>query len=175
VWPKTRNDGIATPVFADGLVWLATGQDPENGEGVGHMYAIDPTKLGDITETGRVWHYGKIRRSISTAAVADGLVYISDFSGFLHCLDAKTGMPYWTFDMLAAVWGSPLVADGKVYLGDEDGDVIVLQAGKEMKKLAEINMGSSVYGTPVPANGVLYIMHRSTLFAIANTAQGPRE
>ena len=43
--------------------------------------------------------------------------------------------------MLAAVWGSPLVADGKVYLGDEDGDVVVLQAGKELKKIAEINMG----------------------------------
>ena len=173
VWPKTRNDGIATPVFADGRVFLATGQDPENGEGVGHLYAIDPAKTGDVTETGRVWHYDKIRRSISTAAVAEGLLFISDFSGFLHCIDAKTGAPYWTFDSLAAVWGSPLVADGRVYLGDEDGDVVVLQAAKQMKKLAEINMGSSVYGTPVAANGVLYVMHRSTLFAIVATNPGP--
>ncbi len=73
------------------------------------MYAIDPRKRGDITETGRVWQYDEIRRSISTAAIADGLVYISDFSGFLHCVDAATGAPHWTFDMLAAVWGSPLV------------------------------------------------------------------
>jgi len=167
VWPKTRNDGIATPVFHDGRVYLAVGQDPENGEGVGHFYSIDPAGRGDITESGRVWHYEKIRRSISSAAVADGLVYISDFSGFLHCLDVASGKPYWTFDVLAAVWGSPLVADGKVYLGDEDGDVIVLQAGKELKKIAEMNMGSSVYSTPVPANGVLYIMNRSELFAIA--------
>ena len=129
-------------------------------------------KRGDITGTGAVWHYGKIRRSISTAAVADGLVFISDFSGFLHCLDAATGKPHWTFDTLAAVWGSPLVADGKVFLGDEDGDVVVLQAGKEMKKLAEVNMGNSVYGTPVPANGVLFIMTRSDLFAIASGAAG---
>jgi len=175
VWPKTRNDGIATPVFYDGKVFLATGQDPESGEGVGHMYCIDPTKKGDITDTGRIWHYEKIRRSISTAAIADGLVYIPDFSGFLHCLDLKSGKPYWTFDMLAAVWGSPLAADGKVYLGDEDGDVVVLQAGKELKKIAEINMGSAVYSTPVPANGVLYIMNRSELYAIANTDAGPKE
>ncbi|MBZ5496287.1 MAG: PQQ-binding-like beta-propeller repeat protein [Acidobacteriia bacterium] len=168
VWPKTRNDGIATPVFYEGKVFLAVGQDPESGEGVGHMYCIDPTRRGDITESGRIWHYDKIRRSISTAAIADGLVYISDFSGFLHCLDLRSGNPYWTFDALAAVWGSPLAADGKVYLGDEDGDVVVLQAGKVMKKIAEINMGSSVYSTPVPANGVLYIMTRSTLYAIAN-------
>ena len=167
VWPKTRNYGVATPVFAGGRVYMAVGQDPENGEGIGHLYAIDPTKSGDITESGRVWQFDKIRRSISTAAVANGLLYISDFSGFLHCLDATTGAPYWTFDALAAVWGSPLVADGKVYLGDEDGDVIVLEAGKTMKTLAEPNMGMAVYGTPVPANGVLYIMNRSKLYAIA--------
>jgi len=167
VWPKTRNDGIATPVFHSGKVFMAVGQDPESGEGIGHLYCIDASKIGDITETGRVWQYDKIRRSISTAAVANDLLFIADFSGFLHCLDAVTGKPYWSFDALAAVWGSPLVADGKVYLGDEDGDVIVLQAGREMKKLAEINMGSAVYSAPVPANGALYITNRSQLFAIA--------
>jgi outer membrane protein assembly factor BamB len=172
VWPKTRNDGIATPVFHGGRVYMAVGQDPESGEGVGHLYCIDPTKTGDITGTGRVWHYDKIRRSISTAAISDGLLYIADFSGFLHCLDAATGAPYWTFDMLAAVWGSPLVADGKVFLGDEDGDVIVLQAGKTMKKLAEMNVGNAVYSTPVAANGVLYVMSRSRLFAVAAAANG---
>ncbi len=175
VWPKTRNDGIATPVYVDGMVLLSVGQDPESGEGIGHLYAIDPAKAGDITETGRLWQYDKIRRSISTAAVADGLVYISDFSGFLHCLDAKTGKPYWTYDMLAAVWGSPLVAGGKVYLGDEDGDVAVLQAGKELKKIAENNMANAVYGTPVPANGVLFVMTRSTLFALAASGPGAGE
>jgi outer membrane protein assembly factor BamB len=170
VWPKTRNDGLATPVFHDGRVYMAVGQDPENGEGVGHLYCIDPTKTGDITGSGRVWHFDKIRRSISTVAVADGLLYAADFSGFLHCLDAATGAPQWEFDMLAAVWGSPFVADGKVYLGDEDGDVVVLQAGRALKKMAEINMGSAVYSTPVPANGVLYIMNTSRLFAIAAAA-----
>jgi outer membrane protein assembly factor BamB len=174
VWPKTRNDGLATPVFHGGRVYMAVGQDPENGEGIGHLYCIDPTKTGDITESGRVWHFDRIRRSISTVAIADGLLYAADFSGFLHCLDAGTGTPHWEFDMLAAVWGSPLVVDGKVYLGDEDGDVVVLQAGKTLKKLAEINMGSAVYATPVPANGVLYIMNTSQVFAIAAAAGEPR-
>jgi hypothetical protein len=45
----------------------------------------------------------------------------------------------------------------------------VLQTGRELKKIAEMNMGSSVYSTPVPANGVLFIMTRSELYAIANT------
>jgi outer membrane protein assembly factor BamB len=73
--------------------------------------------------------------------------------------------------MLAAVWGSPLVADGKVYLGDEDGDVVVLQAGKLLKVLGEMTMGSSVYSTPVPADGVLYIANRNQLYALAEAKQ----
>jgi outer membrane protein assembly factor BamB len=167
VWPRTRNELIATPVIYQDRVYIANGQDPEHGEGVGHLYAIDPTRRGIITESGRVWHYDKIRRSISTAAIADGLLYVSDFSGFLHCVDAKTGEPYWTYDTLAAVWGSPLVVDGKVYLGDEDGDVVILQHGKEKKLLAEINMGSAVYATPVPANGALILNNRNQLFSLA--------
>ncbi len=167
VWPKTRNEVISTPVIANGVVYIANGQDPEHGEGVGHLYAIDATKRGDITQSGRLWHYDKIRRSISTGALFDGILYYADFSGFLHALDAKTGTPYWTHDMLAAVWGSPMVINGNVYLGDEDGDVVVLKAGKEKKLIAEMNMGSSVYSTPIPANGALYIMNRNQLFALA--------
>ena len=66
------------------------------------------------------------------------------------------------------MWASPILIDGKVYLGDEDGDIVVMAHGKEKKLLAEMNMGSAVYGTIVPANGVLFINNRSQLFAIAN-------
>lgn len=167
VWPKTRNEVISTPIIYNNRVYIANGQDPEHGEGPGHLYAIDATKRGDITESGRVWHYDKLRRSISTGALKDGILYYADFSGFLHAIDAETGKNYWTYDMLAAMWGSPMIIDDKIYLGDEDGDVVVLQTGKEMKLIAEMNMGSSVYCTPVPANGVLYIANRNELYAIA--------
>jgi hypothetical protein len=139
---------------------------------VGHAYAIDATKRGDITQTGRLWHYDKIRRTISTPAIADGLIYWPDFSGFLHCLDAKTGQAYWTHDMFAAIWGSPLLADGKLYLGDEDGDIVIMQPGKTLKVLGEMNMGSSVYSSPVPANGTLFISNRNQLYALKAGASG---
>jgi outer membrane protein assembly factor BamB len=167
VWPKTRNEIISTAVVHDGLVYIANGQDPEHGEGIGHLYAIDGSKRGDITHSGRVWHFDGIRRSISTPAILDGIVYYPDYSGFLHALDARTGEPLWTHDMFASVWGSPLVAEGRVYLGDEDGDVVILQAGRVKKVLGEMSMGSSVYSTPVPARGVLYIADRSHLYALA--------
>lgn len=166
VWPKTRNEVISTPIIKDGIVYICNGQDPEHGEGPGHLYAIDGTKRGDITKTGLIWHFDKIRRSISTGALHDGLLYYADFSGFLHCLDAKTGQELWNHDMLAAVWGSTIVVDGKVYLGDEDGDVSVLAAGRTKKLLFETNMGSSIYSTPVPANGSMYIVNRNQLIAV---------
>ena len=62
VWPRTRNELIATPVIYKERVYIGNGQDPEHGEGVGHFYAIDATKRGDITQTGRLWHFDKIRR-----------------------------------------------------------------------------------------------------------------
>ena len=168
VWPKTRNEVIAHAgdLRGQGLHRQRPGSR-STAKASATSTAIDATKRGDITQTGRVWQFDKIRRSISTASIADGLLYIPDFSGFLHCLDAKTGQEYWTHDMFAAVWGSTLVVDGKVYLGDEDGDVVVLQAGKEKKVLAEMNMGSAVYATPVPAHGTLFLNNRNQLFALS--------
>ncbi len=170
VWPDDRNELISTAVIYDDIVYIANGQDPEHGEGEGHLYALDATQRGDITEGGVIWHYGDIRRSISTAAINDGLIYYPDFSGFFHCLDAKTGEVVWIHDLFAAVWGSALVADGKVYIGDEDGDITVLREGRELEVLAEMNMRSSVYSTAVPANGALFIANRNQLFKIREHA-----
>ena len=166
-WPKTRNEIIATPVIWQNKVYIANGQDPESGAGPGHVYAIDATKRGDITVTGRIWRYDGIKRSMSTAAIANGLVFIADTTGYLHCLDVNTGKPYWTHDLLAAVWGSPMAIGGKVYLGDEDGDVAILEASKEKKLVSEPSLGSSVYSTAVPAHGTLFLANRNQLFAIA--------
>jgi outer membrane protein assembly factor BamB len=167
VWPKTRNELIGTPVIVGDRVFIGNGQDPEHGEGIGNFYAIDATKRGDITQSGKVWQFSNIRRTVSTAAVQDGLLYISDFSGFLYCLDAETGKEIWKHDLLSAVWGSPMVADGKVYLGDEDGDIVVLAHGREKKVLAEINMGGPVYGTVTPVNGALFLNTQNRLFAVS--------
>ncbi len=165
----TRNNIISTPVVYEDKVFVAVGQDPEHGEGVGHLWCIDASQTGDITETAGIWHFGdeQFNRTMSTVAIADGLLYISDLGGFLYCLDVNTGDPYWTHDTFAAIWGSPYVVDGKVYLGDEDGDVVILKAGKTKQVLFETNMDSAVYTTPVAKNGVLYIVTRNMLIAIS--------
>ena len=68
---------------------------------------------------------------------------------------------------MAAVWGSPYVVGDRVLIGDEDGDITVLHAGRTKEVLTEVNMGNTVYSTPVLANGTLYIMTRSHIYAIA--------
>ena len=133
-----------------------------------HDHGIKIFFAGDVTETGRIWHFGDkdFGRTMSTVAIADGLLYASDLSGFLYCLDVTNGKQHWKYDVLAAVWGSPYIVDGKVMLGDEDGELAVLEHSKTMKELAVNDMGNSLYTTPVAANGVLYITNRKTLFAI---------
>ncbi len=211
----TRNNIIATPVIYDGLVYVAVGQDPEHGEGIGHLWCINPNKRGDVSpqmavkaddnsqkipprrlqaaiveqgeavidnpNSAALWHYStfdqnndgeldfeeEMHRSCGTVAIKDDLLYIADFSGLFHCLHAKTGKVNWTYDMLAAAWGSPLIVDGHVFIGDEDGDVCVFELSAEPHEpIEEINMGNSVYSTPVVANGVLYICNRTHVFAI---------
>ena len=163
-------------MIQDGIVYISVGQDPEHGEGPGHLYAIDAAKRGDITRTGAVWHNVEVQRSMSTVAVHDGVLYFCDLTGIFRAVDAGTGKTLWTHDMLAAVWSSPYVVDGKVLLGDEDGEVVVFEAGREKKVLFEANMENSVYTTPVAANGVLYISNRTKLFAIQEGAKSdPRE
>ena len=221
----TRNELIATPVIYDGMIYVAVGQDPEHGEGVGHLWCIDPNKRGDVSPTlaqdkngkpvearrlqavedekgdkvvlnpnsAAVFRYSKVdrdgngkidfeetmHRTIGTCVIKNNLIYLADYSGLFHCVDAKELDPktknedgtfspkaYWTYDMFAASWGSPLIVEDKVYLGDEDGDIIIFALSKEQKKLGEISMGNAVYSTPVVANDTLYIANKSTLYAI---------
>ena len=165
----------ATPVFYKNRVYVATGQDPEHGEGVGHLVCLDATKTGDITKTGILWEYKGIKRSISSVSIdpKTGLLFIGDFSGFVHCLDAETGKLHWVYDMKAHMWGSTMVADGKVYVGDEDGDFVILAAkgGDKPEVLSETNLGAPVFSTPIVANGVMYIASQTHLFAIGANAK----
>ena len=130
-----------------------------------------------------------MHRSCGTVAIKNDLLFISDFSGLFHCLNALTGELNWTYDMLAAAWGSPLIVEDKVFIGDEDGDVSVFKLSADPKQAMKdldgdpvpinadengdvVNMGNSVYSTPIVANNVLYIANKTHLFAIAAGAGG---
>jgi outer membrane protein assembly factor BamB len=167
--PETTFNLVAAPVFADGRVYIAVGE-PEASSGPGALRCIDARKTGDVTATAEIWRVGgeEFNDSISMAVVHDGLVYAADTPGFLNCFDATTGQRLWVHDLKANVWGSPLIADGRIYLQTGEGDVYVFAVGREAKLLAK-NSGlpDMGHGTPVAANGVLYLAAQKALYAIA--------
>jgi outer membrane protein assembly factor BamB len=154
---------IATPVFHENRVYIATGRDPIHGLGRGVLHCIDATQTGDITESGRVWSYEHIGRTMATVAVSDGLVYAADLAGRLHCLDAADGQLYWIHDSEEETWGNPLVADGKVYLNTKES-FWILAAARE-KRIHFVSRGGSECA-PIAANGVVYVFIKGRLYAL---------
>jgi outer membrane protein assembly factor BamB len=190
---------VATPVVDEERLYVGTGENPEDGPGIGHLWCVDIAKVpanaekdlspvGDNfdpsapqnKDSGLVWHYGGpvvpkpadgrevvFGRTISTAAVHDGLVYAAELEGYLHCLDAKTGQKYWDYDLKDSIWNSPYYVDGRVFLGTDGGDLFVFPAGKAKGEPAKINMEQALKTPPVAAGGVLYLTNGVTLFAVA--------
>ncbi len=187
---------VATPVIHDNKVYIGLGIEPDVGPlpDMPHSYflCIDATKTGDVSpgksldpkmadnkNSALVWSYGGslkpapkegraaiFDRTMSTCAVHDGLVYIAEMAGYVHCLDARTGAKQWVHDSLSGFWSSPYYVDGKVYIGTDSGNMLIFQAGKELKLLATIDMGEPMHSTAIVNNGVLFIPTVSKLYAI---------
>lgn len=160
---------IATPVFYKDRVYTVIGQDPLHGRGKGCITCIDATKEGDLSQSGVIWTFKDIERSLSTPAIADGLLFVADMNGRVYCLDAESGQPYWTHDAKSDCWSSPMVADGKLYLGTRRG-LSVLAASKEKKVYKEIRLGSQIRSTPAVSDGVLYVASQNYLWAVQKDA-----
>ena len=159
------------PVFYEGRLYVAGGGDIFWGKPQAWLKCIDPSKTGDITARGLIWSHPLERHVMSTPAILDGLVYISDCGRNVHCLDAGTGETVWKQGISGDAWSSPLVADGKVYVGARNGQLRVFAAGREAKLLATVELGSAMSGTPTAANGVLFVATASRLYAVANASR----
>ncbi len=83
-----------------------------------------------------------------------------------HCVEANTGKPVWTHEINGEVWASPLVADGKVFLGTRSGTFYVFGATREKKLLSTIELGQPISATATAANGVLYVATMNRLLAL---------
>ena len=161
------------------------------------LQAIDPA-LGEKSipnpNSGLVWEFTHVgdgmtfsdvmHSTVSNVAVQNGLVIAVDFAGVLHCLDAKTGQHRWSQETFSDCHGSPLVVNDNVYLGTQDGRVVIARLSPDPETALrrvnggfepwhEVQMDTAVYCSPIFANGVLYLATQSTLFAIvADDDQG---
>src|SRR4029453_15455965 len=141
----SRGSIIASPVFADGRVFVAMGQDPTHGDGPSLIHAINPNGQGDVTESRLLWTSREVGRVVGTPIVKDGLLYVGDLDGTIHCLDAATGALVWKHETNEAIWGCLLLAGDRLYVGNIGGRMTVLRARRRKEVLAQIEMDAALY------------------------------
>jgi len=163
----SRSSIIASPVFADGRIFVAMGQDPTHGNGPSLIHAISPNGRGDVTSSGLLWTSRDVGRVVGMPIVKDGLLYVGDLGGTIHCLDAATGAEVWKHETNAAIWGSFLLAGDRLYVGNEEGLMTVLRAGRRKELLAQIEMNAPLYSRPALAGDTLYLTTGNRLYLIA--------
>lgn len=178
VWcvdPTKRGDASPDLVFNK--------KDPKKPIPHKRLQACEPEK-GDFEKpnanSAAVWRYngtdptkfeGTMHLTLSCVTIKDDLLFITDESGLIHCLDANTGKVHWTHDMLAASWSTPVIAGENVYIANLDGGVFIFKVSKEKELVSEMSLDIPIYTTPVVANGVLFVAtFNNTLFAIAEGA-----
>jgi HEAT repeat protein/outer membrane protein assembly factor BamB len=163
----SRSSIIASPVFADGRVFVAMGLDPTHGNGPSLIHAISPNGQGDVTDSRLLWTSREVGRVVGTPIVKDGLLYVGDVGGTLHCLDAATGAQVWKHETRDAIWGCLLLAGDRIYLGNIEGVMTVLRAGRRKELLAEIEMDAPLYSRPALFGDALYLATAQRLYLIA--------
>ena len=173
----------STPVFDNNRLYVTVAGDIWWGKNQAWLQCIDATEegirgqgsgIGPPTPDSRpptpdprlLWSCDLKEHCCSTPAVRDGLVYVADCGRQISCIDAETGKVCWTQEAKGDIWASTLVADGKVYVGTNRRDFWILAAGREKKVLCTLDLDSPIAGTPVAANGVLYVNTMRKLYAL---------
>jgi outer membrane protein assembly factor BamB len=164
---RSRSSIIASPVFADGRVFIAMGQSPGHGNGPSWIYAVSPNGQGDVTGSRLLWTSREVGRVVGTPIEKDGLLYVGDLGGTVHCLDAATGAHVWKHETNEAIWGSLLLAGDGLYVGTVEGTMTVLRAGRRKELLAQIEMDAPLYSRPALVGDTLYLATAHRLYLIA--------
>ena len=160
-----------TPIFAGGLHVVASGRAPERP-----IFAVRPGARGDLTlpkgqtdSTQVAWSKTGRGSYMPTPLFYRGLLYVLANNGVFDAYDALTGRDVYSQRLPLVGSGfsaSPVAADGKIYLSNEDGEILVVQAGPTFVHLSTNSVGETVMATPALSEGVMYVRGSSSLFAI---------
>ncbi len=157
---------MGMPVFYQDHIYVTGGGDFWWGKNEAWLKCIDATQTGDVTRTAERWSVPLKRHACTTPAIWNGLVFAGDCQRRFYCIDAETGEIYWEQATRGAIWGSPLVADGKVFVGTLAGDFWIFAAKKTKKVISSVRFENKIASTPVAANGLLYVNTLRRLYAI---------
>jgi outer membrane protein assembly factor BamB len=161
-----------TPIFSNGLHIIASGRAPERP-----VFAVKPGARGDLTlakdarsNAQVVWSKTGRGSYMPTPLAYRGILYILANNGVFDAYDPASGKEIYRQRLPLVGSGysaSPVAADGKIYLSNEDGEMLVIEAGNAFKHLATNSMGETIMATPALSDGVMFVRGASTLFAIA--------
>jgi outer membrane protein assembly factor BamB len=166
IWRVGYGDGFSNvprPVYAHGLVYIATGfQQPS-------LLAVRADGTGDVTKTHTAW---KLSRGApltpSPLAVGDELYVVTD-GGIATCLDAQSGAVIWQQRLGGTYSASPVWADGRVYFLAEQGVTTVIAAGREFRRLATNPLDGGLLASMAVSGGSLFLRTDSHLYRILET------
>jgi outer membrane protein assembly factor BamB len=160
-----------TPFVANGLIVVASGRAPERP-----LFAVRSGARGDLTlpkdqtsSASVAWSRTGRGSYMPTPLVYDGILYVLANNGVFDAYELETGKEIYRQRIEPVGSGfsaSPVAADGRIYLTSEDGDIIVIAAGREFKKLGSSSVGELVMATPALSDGTMFVRGVSTLFAI---------
>ena len=163
----SRNSIIASPLYQDGRVFLAMGEDPSHGNGPSLLHAVSPNGQGDVTGSRRLWTSREVGRVVGTPVAQDGLLYVGDLGGTVYCLEAAAGAVVWKHATHAAIWGCLLLTRDRLYVGNEDGVMTVLKTGRHKQQLAQVEMNAPLYARPALVGDALFVVTANRLYHIA--------
>ncbi len=145
------------------------GPSPAYGEGLvfsvneyARLAAVNPAN-GQM-----VWENDEYLAEVASPVVSAGLLFVATSYGVLVCYDAKNGEKLWEADGGVGYYSSPVVADGKLFIFNTDGYLQVYALEREMKLLAEAQLGAKVYATPAFANNRMFVRSGSSLYCIGS-------
>jgi outer membrane protein assembly factor BamB len=173
LWRLGRSSKITapTPIFADGVFVVVSGRGPERP-----IFVVRPDARGDLTlpegktnSEAIVWSRTGRGSYMPTPLVYHGLLYVLANSGLFDAYNLKTGEEVYRQRLPLVGSGfsaSPVAADGKIYLSNEDGEMLVIEAGPKFTHVATNSMGELLMATPALSDGVMYVRSSASLFAI---------
>jgi outer membrane protein assembly factor BamB len=160
-----------TPVFGEGLFVVASGRGPERP-----IFVVRPNARGDLTlpdgktaSDSIVWSRTGRGSYMPTPLIYNGVLYVLANNGLFDAYDLRTGNELYRQRLTTVGSGfsaSPVAADGRIYLANEDGEILVIAAGEKFNHLATNSMGELLMATPALSDGVMYVRSSTSLFAI---------
>ena len=173
LWRMGRSSKITapTPIFVDDVLVVASGRGPERP-----IFVLKAGARGDITlpdgklsSDAVIWSRTGRGSYMPTPLIYDGVLYVLQNNGTFDAYNLKTGDELYRQRLPVIGSGysaSPVAADGKIYLSNEDGEIVVIAAGQKFSHIATNTMGELLMATPALSDGVMYVRSAESVFAI---------